>query len=303
MRRRDKNSHEGVLNIDKPSGMTSHDVVDEVRGIVRQRRVGHAGTLDPAATGVLLVCLGRATRLCEYLVPGEKEYRGTLRLGVETDTYDADGEVVARKDASGLDRATVEKALEAFLGEIDQRPPAYSAVKRDGVPAYKLARLGEEVDLPTRRVKISSIEVIRWKPPDLEIVVRCQAGTYMRSIAHDLGAALGVGGHLSSLVRTASGGWRVEDAVTLEDVRHAVDGAGISTVARSFDDTLRDLPRIELDDESSKAVLCGREITLDVTLRAPLVSAHNPQGRLIAVLAPASKTRWRPKKAFPPVLS
>jgi tRNA pseudouridine55 synthase len=300
MGRRDKNPHEGVLNIDKPSGMTSHDVVDEVRRMVRQRRVGHAGTLDPAATGLLLVCLGRATRLCEYLVADEKEYRGTIQLGVETDTYDQEGKTVCERDASGIDRAMIDKALEPFIGEIDQKPPAFSAIKREGVPAYKLARLGEEVDLPTRRVKISSIEVLGWRAPHVDILVRCGAGTYMRSLAHDLGEGLGVGGHLSSLVRTAIGGWRVEDAVTLEAVQRAVDGDGIASIARSFDDALPDVPKIELDEEDTKAILCGREITLDVKLNAPLISAHNAQGRLIAVLAPASKTRWRPTKVFPP---
>jgi len=299
MARQDKNPHDGVVVVDKPAGITSHDVVDEVRRIFRQRKVGHAGTLDPAATGVLVVCLGRATRLSEYLVESEKEYRGSIRLGVETDTYDSDGAVTAERDASGVTRDAVAAALERFVGEIDQRPPAYSAIKRGGVPAYKLARRGEVVDIPARRVRIESIELLAWDPPDARVVVRCHAGTYMRSLAHDLGEVLAVGGHLRDLERTASSGWHIDDAVTLERLREVVEAGRIPEVLRSFDSALRHLPRVDLDDRGVKDIECGRPVRVELETRARLAGAHDASGRLIAVLAPISKTRWQPKKVFP----
>jgi tRNA pseudouridine55 synthase len=299
MSKRDKNPHHGVLNVNKTADMTSHDVVDAVRRLFRQRRVGHAGTLDPAATGVLLICLGRATRLCEYLVEGEKEYCGAIRLGVATDTYDADGEVVATHDPSGLSREAIAEALQRFVGEIEQKPPAFSAIKLEGVPAYKLARRGEAVDLPTRHVRIASIELLGWEPPLATVKVRCQAGTYMRSLAHDLGELLGVGGHLFNLTRTASGSWRLEEAVTLGAVEAAIRAGEIDRVLHSFDEALRDMPNVVLSEEDVRAITDGRHVHLDVTVHAPLVGAHDSEGRLVAVLAPVTRRRWKPKKVFP----
>jgi tRNA pseudouridine55 synthase len=208
-------SESGVLNIDKPQGLTSHDVVARVRRLTGIRRVGHAGTLDPLATGVLLVCVGNATRIVEYLQRGQKVYETTVRLGQETTTYDADGDIVAEKPVPDFSLAELDRALDAFRGEIVQTPPAYSAIKQNGQPLYKLARAGKAVDVPQRQVTITSIDILDWQRPDLRLRITCSPGTYIRSIAHDLGQVLGVGGHVADLRRVASGSWRVEDAVTL----------------------------------------------------------------------------------------
>ncbi len=211
----------GVLNIDKPAGMTSHDVVARVRRLTGIRRVGHAGTLDPLATGVLLVCVGPATRIVEYLQRGRKVYETTVRLGQETDTYDADGEVVAERPVPDFSLTEIDEALNVFRGEITQTPPAYSAIKQNGQPLYKLARAGVAVDVPTRQVTIDAIEILDWRNPELHLRITCSPGVYIRSIAHDLGRKLGVGGHVQSLRRAASGSWRVEDAVTLAALQAA----------------------------------------------------------------------------------
>ncbi len=206
----------GVLNIDKPAGWTSHDVVGRVRRLAGLRQVGHAGTLDPMATGVLLLCVGRATRLLEYLTGQPKTYLAEVTLGISTDTYDAEGEITARKPLPDLSRQQVEAALNAFRGEIMQRPPAYSALKRDGVALYRRARAGEQVTVEPRPVIVYDLALLSFDGRTVNLHVRCGAGTYVRSIAHDLGQALGCGGHLSALRRTAVGRFSVGTATTLE---------------------------------------------------------------------------------------
>ncbi len=195
----------GFFNIDKPLGITSHDVVDRVRRVVKSRQVGHAGTLDPLATGVLIVCVGAATRLSDYVMSDTKSYTAIVQLGIETDTYDAEGAILATADTTHLTLESIEAALALMRGAIQQLPPAYSAIKQNGRKLYELARAGETVIVEPRAVTIHSLTVTAWHPPDLTLTITCSAGTYIRSIAHDLGAALGVGGHLIGLVRTASG--------------------------------------------------------------------------------------------------
>lgn len=209
---------DGILVIDKPVGITSHGVVQRVRRWAGQRRVGHLGTLDPLATGVLPIALGEATKLSQLLTHGEKGYRGTIRLGVETTTYDREGEVLASSDGPWPERAAVEKALERFRGEVEQVPPPYSAVKSGGETAYRRARRGERVALEPRAVTFHRIELLAYDPPDLEIEVLCSAGTYLRSMAHDLGALLGTFAHLAELVRTRSGPFTIEQAVPLDEL-------------------------------------------------------------------------------------
>ena len=209
---------EGVLVVDKPAGMTSHDVVARVRRIAGTRRVGHTGTLDPAATGVLVVCIGRATRLVTALQAGTKTYAAVARLGVTTASDDLDGEVIATASAAGLDEPTVCGALSAFHGPIDQIPPMVSAIRIDGERLHAKARRGEVVDRPARRVVIESIVLDRFVPGDtaeVAFLVSCSAGTYVRSIARDLGERLGVGGTLASLRRVANGPFVDAEAVTL----------------------------------------------------------------------------------------
>ena len=250
----------GVLNIDKPRGLTSHDVVARVRRLTGIRRVGHAGTLDPLATGVLLVCVGRATRIVEYLQQGQKVYETTVRLGQETDTYDAEGEIVSQKDAPDFSLEALEQALDAFRGDILQTPPMYSAIKKDGQPLYKLARAGKVVKRSPRPVHIEEIEILEWRHPDLSLRITCSPGVYIRSIAHDLGRALGVGGHVLNLRRIASGSWRVEDAVTLETLEAA--GEDWPRYLHGLRAALAMLPTLVLSRELAYRFALGQHIEL-----------------------------------------
>ncbi|MFW5942793.1 MAG: tRNA pseudouridine(55) synthase TruB, partial [Chloroflexota bacterium] len=195
---------EGLLNVDKPLHLTSHDVVARVRRLCDTRRVGHAGTLDPLASGVLVLAVGRATRLLEYVVGQPKEYQARVRLGQETNTYDGEGEITAQRPVP-VTRADVEQALQQFRGDIAQIPPMYSALKKGGKRLYELARQGKEVEREARRVTIYDLEILTWDRPVLTVRVRCSTGTYIRSLAHDLGQALGTGAYLSGLRRTAIG--------------------------------------------------------------------------------------------------
>ncbi len=196
---------DGILNINKATGMTSHDVVASIRRLLKQKRVGHAGTLDPAASGVLPICIGQGTRVAEYLSESGKAYRAEIIFGVETDTYDSEGVVVRTASAADLTRAQIEQALQRFTGQQMQLPPRYSAIKLQGKPAYKLARAGEDISLAPRPITIYRLEVIDWLPPCLTLAIECSKGTYIRSLAHDAGEQLGCGAHLAALVRTRSG--------------------------------------------------------------------------------------------------
>ena len=294
-----KGPYNGLLNINKPAGITSHDVVDRVRRILGQKRVGHAGTLDPAATGILLVCAGQATRLVEYLVPGTKTYQGAIVLGRSTNTYDREGETSAEADTTHLDRRLVEGAMAGFIGEIEQVPPPYSAIKRDGVPAYKLARKGKSVDLPARRIRIDSFEILEWECPRLDFRIICQSGTYVRSVAHDLGAALKTGGYLESLSRTASGSWKIEDSVSLEDLEEAAAGDRLDELIKPLSGVLPDMPKVTISEEEAGLLGHGRALELEVDGQPETIGAWTSAGRLVAVLVPGGPNRWNPKKVFP----
>ena len=211
---------DGLLLVDKPAGMTSSDVVVAVRRMFRLRKVGHAGTLDPQATGLLLLLVGRGTKFCTSLMGGDKTYEGTLRLGAATTTQDAEGEVVSGSDPSGVARERLEALVAAdFTGDIFQTPPMVSAIKVNGVPLYKMARKGEEVAREPRLVHIFSFRIDDFALPDVRFTVRCTKGTYVRTLCHDIGAALGCGGHLAALRRTRSGRFSVADAIALDDLR------------------------------------------------------------------------------------
>ena len=234
----------GILNIDKPAGWTSHDIVAIVRKLTGQRRIGHAGTLDPAATGVLVLCMGLATRMVEYVMEGEKMYYATVHLGATTETYDAVGTITptaAPEAVAAITPAQIEATLQQFTGRIEQVPPMYSAIKQQGQQLYKLARQGIEVERKPRSVEITSIELLDYTPPVLELRITCSKGTYIRSLAHDIGQALGTGAYLEKLVREASGHFRLEEAVTLDEFRrHCADGTWQSLLL-PMDDALLDL--------------------------------------------------------------
>jgi len=211
-----------VLNIDKPKGITSFGVVKKIRAWTRCKKVGHAGTLDPMATGVLLIVTGRATKSVSGLVGMEKEYTGIIELGIKTDTDDAEGRVVEKKEVPPFSRQTIEEVLRDFEGEIEQIPPMYSAIKVKGRPLYRIARKGEVVERKPRKVVIHSISLDEWNSPFIKLTVRCSKGTYIRALARDVGNRLKTGGHLIFLRRTRIGDYRVEDSYQLEEIREAL---------------------------------------------------------------------------------
>ena len=209
---------EGILLVDKPTDHTSHDVVARLRGKLRMKRVGHAGTLDPMATGLLIILVGKATRVSQYLMSLDKEYEGTIELGKVTDTQDAEGEVLETIPVPAFSEADILAAVQSFLGDQYQTPPMYSAVKIDGVPLYKSARKGEEVEREPRFIRVMSWEITRFALPRIDFRLRCTKGTYVRTLAHDLGRKLGCGAHLAALRRTASDKFNVSQALTLDQI-------------------------------------------------------------------------------------
>lgn len=289
----------GLLVVDKPVGPTSHDIVDAVRRGTGQRRVGHAGTLDPLASGVLVLALGQATRLLEYLSASDKEYVAALTLGVTTDTYDATGATVSERPLPiGLTPARIEQELARMRGTISQRPPAYSAVKIGGRPAHRRARAGEDVALAPRVVAIHELALLELAPPALVLRVRCSAGTYVRSLAHDLGEALGCGAVLSALRRTASGRFSIEHAVPWEALTAAfMDGTWQRWLLPS-DLALEGMPRVPLGEEGLRRVRSGQPIP-DADAVEGLARGYAPDGQFTAVLKGYPEAGvWRPVKVF-----
>jgi len=226
------NSLSGILFIDKPAGITSHDVVDAVRRKLKMKRIGHAGTLDPMATGLLIILVGQATKLSQYLMGLDKAYAGTLKLGETTDSQDADGEITQTLDIpADLDQAKVEEVMNTFLGDQYQTPPMFSAKKQNGVALYKLARQGKEVERQPRFIRINQIRLDRCELPEVDFYVSCSKGTYIRTIAHDIGQKLGCGAHLTKLVRTSIDKYNLDDAVGLEAFKE-LDDAGVRAAVK-----------------------------------------------------------------------
>jgi tRNA pseudouridine55 synthase len=209
---------EGVLLVDKPGEHTSHDVIARLRGKLRMRKIGHAGTLDPMATGLLIVLVGKATRVSQFIISLDKEYEGTIELGRTTDSQDADGQTMETRPVPALTEAEVRAALQGFLGDQYQTPPMFSAIKIDGVPLYKRARRGEEVEREPRFIRVMSWELLRFESPRIYFRLRCTKGTYVRTLAHDLGTRLGCGAHLSALRRTATDRFNVAQALTMDQI-------------------------------------------------------------------------------------
>ncbi len=283
---------DGVLIVAKPTGPTSHDVVGLVRRLSSTRRVGHGGTLDPFAAGVLPVFLGRATRLVEYHLGAPKRYRATMCLGARSTTDDIDGERTP-VDGPPVTREALAEALAAFTGPIRQVPPDYSAVQVAGRRAYQLARSGQPVELAAREVTIHALELLEWDDVDparpiAVLDVACSAGTYIRALARDIGERLGTGAYLGALVRTASGGFRLEDAIALDELRaHAGDGpAGIERILGPIDAGLEDLPHASITADEIRRLgegLITAPKTPLVVREAPIVLAVGPDGRVVAV--------------------
>ncbi|WP_182380337.1 tRNA pseudouridine(55) synthase TruB [Nocardioides sp. WS12] len=282
----------GLVVVDKPAGMTSHDVVARVRRLAGTRKVGHAGTLDPMATGVLVLGVERATRLLGHLMLTEKGYDATVRLGVSTTTDDAEGEVIATSRAALLESGPVGAAFGTQVGEIMQVPTAVSAIKVDGKRAYARVRAGEEVELKARPVTIHSLDVLGQRVEgdwlDVDITVRCSSGTYIRAIARDVGAALGVGGHLTALRRTAVGPYGLEVASTLDELTESFSQLPIADAARAA------FPALDLDEEQAQSVRFGRPLPLGID---ELTGVFAPDGEFLALYRPEGDTA-RPEAVF-----
>lgn len=276
---------DGVLIVNKEAGWTSHDVVAKVRGLLGGAKVGHAGTLDPAATGVLPLLIGKATRVAEYLVGWDKEYRAVLRLGETTDTQDATGTVLQRVETAGVSAEILDGVVARFRGPQKQMPPMYSAVKVAGRPLYKSARAGETVERAERDIVIHELEVRAVDGRDIALRVVCSKGTYIRTLCADMGQALGVGGHLLSLERTRVGSLTIEQGVTVEQIAAHVTIGSVASILLTLDQVLAQLPLVTVTMEQAARVLHGAPIGLphDLSPTSLPIRLKDEHGRLLAI--------------------
>ena len=295
----------GFINLFKPSGITSMDALRQIKRITGQRqKVGHGGTMDPLARGVLPVCFGQATRLMDHIVGGVKLYRMDITLGVTTTTYDAEGEVVKTGDCQGLTESMVADSLRPWIGLVKQKPPMYSAIKVDGKRLYKLARAGLEVEREARPVEIHDIKILEFAPPKLTLEVECGRGTYMRSLAHDLGEALGCGGHVADLVRLLCGGFPADESVSLEQLETADDGPeGWRKYVFPVDWVLRGLKCVTMGQQAEEQLRHGQAVNLGrPELAAGYLEeyrAYNSEGVFLALVRFDRPTNsWQPVKVF-----
>lgn len=292
-----KNAISGVLVIDKPVGLTSHDVVQIIRNGTKIRRAGHTGTLDPRASGVLVVLIGPAVRLSEYVSASDKRYQAIVHLGATTDTYDEEGQIIDTGPMN-VTEEQFETALQQFVGEIEQVPPPFSAVKVQGKKAYEMAREGEEVDLAPRKINVYSLELLEWAPPEAVIDVYCSSGTYVRSLANDLGKALGCGAYLVGLRRTKSGRFTLRDAVPLRKLREAFDQGNWYQYLIPAAEALSDWPAVELDSAGMEAIRHGHRISASEGANG-WARGVSEQGELVALLEADEETHeWQPRKVF-----
>jgi tRNA pseudouridine55 synthase len=288
----------GVVVIDKPPGLTSHDVVNRVRRILGQRAVGHLGTLDPLATGVLPIVLGNLTRLAQFYVHSEKTYEGVIRFGFSTDTYDADGEPTAAPQDVQIDCVQVRALAAHFHGVIEQLPPPFSAKKIAGVPAYKLACKKQEVELKPVRVEIKEFEILETTADQATFRARVASGTYIRSVAHEMGRKLGCGAHLARLRRTALAEFTIEDAHTLEALQTAMQQGSVESLLIHPRKLVPQLPSVTADEESAALIRRGRAVNLPEMSRAPQVKVFAGQRDLIAIATRIAGTLFHPKIVF-----
>jgi len=289
----------GVLVVDKPTGMTSHDVVQIVRNGTHIRRAGHTGTLDPRASGVLVVLVGPAVRLSEFISASEKRYQAVLRLGLTTDTFDMDGRVLTRSPVN-ISYEELEETLQTFVGEVDQIPPAYSAIKINGEKAYERARRGEEVEMEPRKVRVDSIELLDWESPEAIIDIQCSSGTYVRSLIHDLGEKLGCGATLVGLRRTKNGRFGLRDAVSLHRLQEAFVNGDWYRFLIPAAEALGDWYTVELSVEQVDQVRHGHRVPAHEEVPADtLARAVSEEGELVALVEYDPEAReWQPRKVF-----
>jgi tRNA pseudouridine55 synthase len=298
-----KNAISGVLVIDKPVGMTSHDVVQAIRNGTNLRRAGHTGTLDPRASGVLVILVGPAVRLSEYVSASDKRYQAIIRLGSSTDTFDADGKFTRSDQPVNVTEAQFEEVLKTFIGEIEQTPPPYSAVKMQGRKAYEMAREGEDVELAPRKITVHHLEVLEWAPPEVVIDVHCSSGTYVRSLANDLGVQLGCGAYLVGLRRTKSGRFSLRDATPLRKLQEAFNAGNWYQYLIPAAEALGDWPAIELSPDEVEGVRHGHRVkAVGDAVLGSRVRGVSTQGELVALMELVTgedgSPEWQPKKVF-----
>lgn len=294
----------GIIIVNKETGFTSHDVVAKLRGICGQKKIGHTGTLDPAATGVLPVCLGSGTKLCDMLTDRDKEYVAELLLGVETDTQDTTGSVL-RESPVTVTEEEVSRACLSFLGDYDQIPPMYSALKVDGKKLYELARAGKEVERKARRVRILELEILEMRLPVVKLRVVCSKGTYIRTLCSDIGQKLGCGGAMQSLQRTKAGRFRLEDALTLGELQQLKDSGELERVVQPVDSLFEETPALHVTAEAARLLENGNAL-LPVQFAETVtpeperwVRVYRPDGRFAGIYAYEEQKRWyRPVKMF-----
>lgn len=293
----------GILNIDKPQDTTSYNIVALVKRLSRERRVGHGGTLDPQATGVLPVFLGQATRMVEFLFEHRKTYRARIELGTTTDTYDAWGKVIERKDASGVTREKVLSALAGFRGLIQQTPPMFSAIKQHGKPLYKLARAGISVERESREAMVYSIDLVDWQHPEFTLDVVCGKGTYIRSLAQDLGQVLDCGAILKGLIRLRYGPFEIANALSVPQLEEAFRYGYWTSFLYPMDYVLQDYTAVVVGDEAARAVINGNLLDLS-TFQIPepkknRCRVYTRDGCFLGVLDyNAESDKWHPIKVF-----
>ena len=293
-----KNVVSGVLVVDKPINMTSHDVVQVIRRGTGIRRAGHTGTLDPRASGVLVILIGPAVRLSEFVSASDKRYQATIRLGSTTDTYDAEGSLTDVTSEINVTEDEFNNILDRFVGEIEQVPPPYSAVKVKGRKAYEMARKGEEVKLEPRKINVFSLEVLEWAPPEAVIDVFCSSGTYVRSLTNDLGQALGTGAYLVGLRRTKSGRFTLRDAIPLRRIKEAFDAGDWYKYLIPAAEALSEWPLIELDADQVEKVRHGHRIPAEPG-ETGWARGVSEQGDLVALIEVNEETgEWQPRKVF-----
>ena len=298
----------GFLNVSKTPDMTSMDVVRQIKRITGQKKVGHGGTLDPDATGVLPVAIGKATRFLELVLSGDKTYVIMVKLGSATNTYDASGEITESSDASGVTREMVGDALDNFRGDIKQIPPMFSALKRDGVPLYKLARQGIEVEREARPVTVHRLSIASWDHPAFGLEIECSSGFYARSLAHDVGAVVGTHAHLTTLVRTKASSFEINSAVSLDDLESLANEERWQDVILPIDVVLSELPSINMNPLTEDQIRNGqsvratsREVDTTNVEEGDLVRVYDSGGAFIATAQyDPTGPWWKPDKVISP---
>ncbi len=298
-----KDAISGVLVIDKPTGMTSHDVVNVIRRGTNIRRVGHTGTLDPRASGVLVVLVGPAVRLSEYISASDKRYQAIIRMGTATDTYDAEGAFTREEVPVDVTEEQFEAELKKFEGEVEQKPPAYSAIKVDGRKAYEMARKGEEVELEPRMIQVHHLEILEWATPEVVVDVHCSSGTYVRSLANDLGEVLGCGAYLVGLRRTKNGRFSLRDATPLRKLKESFETGDWYKHLIPAAESLADWPSVVLSPDDVETIRHGQRVKVENEHPdKEMVRGISEADELVALMKRVEgedgDMEWQPKKVF-----